>query len=239
MSQLFKAVISSHGLTKSNLFRYHDNYETTEEILLFSDDGFGNLSSVVHSFLLSVYNYVRASRFPQLQQGQPMMMLKFTLFCLISYAASLDIHFKDCGNGEIKSIDFSPCDAEPCYLKKGVKTNITVTFASNQDTETSTLDATIDVFGAKFHIPIDTDGCKYVECPIKKAQTYDAIIQGQVDQGDPDITGEVTATMTGSNGIMFCASFQSGIQDSSDIMKDLEKIFKDMEALMRDLDNMI
>lgn len=60
-----------------------------------------------------------------------MKVLLFTL-ALVCVAWAKQIKFDDCGNGEVQSVDVTPCETEPCKFKKGQEVTMTATAVSSK-----------------------------------------------------------------------------------------------------------
>ncbi|VDI08244.1 Niemann-Pick C2 protein [Mytilus galloprovincialis] len=106
-------------------------------------------------------------------------MIKLTIFsCVLVAASAIVIHnYRDCGSrdGLVKSIDISPCTAEPCKLKRGTNVTVAITFTSKVDTTR----VTTSVHGILGFIPIPfvgipKDACannNVDHCPIVNGET--------------------------------------------------------------------
>ncbi|CAG2238025.1 NPC2 [Mytilus edulis] len=106
-------------------------------------------------------------------------MIKLTIFsCVLVAASAIVIHnYRDCGSrdGLVKSIDISPCTAEPCKLKRGTNVTVAITFTSKVDTTS----VTTSVHGILGFIPIPfvgipKDACannNVDHCPIVNGET--------------------------------------------------------------------
>ena len=109
------------------------------------------------------------------------MMNLFTLIIamavLLTLASAMEIkHFHDCGSqtGVIKRIDISPCSMEPCTLKKGSNSTISIEFQSKIFVSSGV----VSVHGIKWKYPApfpldDSDLCHGIQsgCPLKPGST--------------------------------------------------------------------
>ncbi|KAI1278368.1 Mite group 2 allergen Gly d 2.02 [Halotydeus destructor] len=138
------------------------------------------------------------------------IQLLFILLASSSWAKR--ISFTDCGKGEVKWVDVSPCDNEPCMFKKGTNVTMIASIIANQDTETASLEVTVDILGIPVDYPgIDSNLCDKVSCPIVTGKQYEATYVIFADDYFPSLKTEMTWDATGSAGNMFCAKAMVGI----------------------------
>lgn len=57
------------------------------------------------------------------------LLLTLALFCVVS---ARKIKFTDCGDGEVQSVDVTPCESEPCKFKKGTEITMTAVAVSSK-----------------------------------------------------------------------------------------------------------
>ncbi|CAH1790762.1 unnamed protein product [Owenia fusiformis] len=111
------------------------------------------------------------------------MFLRICIFsCIILGALSIPVVWKDCGSktGGIKSVDVTPCGAQPCVLKHNSNVTMKVQFVANamSKTLTSVVHGIIAGVPVPFPIP-NPDGCKSnVTCPVKSGDmnTYSNVL---------------------------------------------------------------
>ena len=111
------------------------------------------------------------------------------------------------GHNEVTKLEISDCSGDLCKIKKGTKHDILVDFVANQDTANLTITMTARVAGEDFNVPgIDSNGCNHVECPLVSGKKYTLKSSLSVPKLVPSIKTDVTAKMTGKNGVVACGT---------------------------------
>merc|ERR1711962_121329 len=111
-------------------------------------------------------------------------MMKFVVFvCLLSVlnlAAAKVVTFNDCsagkGKGELMQLEITPCEAEPCALKKGTTVTVKATFVPHENTTSAESNVHGKVMG--FWVPFsppNPHACvnSGVKCPLVAGQKYE------------------------------------------------------------------
>ena len=112
-----------------------------------------------------------------------------TLFCLFIVAFSTTlavgnpIKYQYCEGmkfqGEVSSVDISPCPSQPCVLHKGTKVTATIKFTPFVTVTNGTLEVD-GIIGGKFKVKFplpNPDACKghNLVCPLKAGKAYTLI----------------------------------------------------------------
>jgi len=107
---------------------------------------------------------------------------------ILASASAMNVHFDDCGHGEVKLISVSPCTVEPCMFNKGDNVTFETQFVASADADKAEVKITVTIDGIDIDYPLpDKDICKNhnVDCPLKKGTTYNAHFQITIDSGFP------------------------------------------------------
>uniref|UniRef100_Q9NFQ4 Mite group 2 allergen Gly d 2.02 n=1 Tax=Glycyphagus domesticus TaxID=105145 RepID=ALL22_GLYDO len=116
--------------------------------------------------------------------------------------------FKDCGKGEVTELDITDCSGDFCVIHRGKPLTLEAKFAANQDTTKATIKVLAKVAGTPIQVPgLETDGCKFVKCPIKKGDPIDFKYTTTVPAILPKVKAEVTAELVGDHGVLACGRF--------------------------------
>ncbi|XP_074603752.1 mite group 2 allergen Gly d 2.02-like [Brevipalpus obovatus] len=101
-----------------------------------------------------------------------MNKLVVVVFCLFVCSESKLIEFEDCGNGQMKDIDVSPCDQEPCLVEGGKPYSIKGFLVSDVDTDKPFMRLQEQSEGKWYNFQgVDTDPCqKIMKCPVKAGE---------------------------------------------------------------------
>ncbi|RWS05503.1 group 2 allergen Sui m 2-like protein, partial [Dinothrombium tinctorium] len=92
------------------------------------------------------------------------------------------------GSGEIKSVDVTPCDSDPCSFRKGQTVTVTGKFVANRNTPTAVLKATVDVGGIPLEYPgIDPNACNSLPCPLQKGREYSMTLRVKSEKYFPTV----------------------------------------------------
>ena len=109
-----------------------------------------------------------------------------TLFCLLAFTSTLaagnPIEFKSCSGmkleGEVLSVDISPCPSQPCVFHKGTNVTATIKFIPSVTVTSGTLKVYGIVGGIRLKFPLpNPDACKghNLVCPLKAGKAYTLI----------------------------------------------------------------
>lgn len=139
--------------------------------------------------------------------------------CQLKFIPFIDIisfhyNFFVLGHNEVKSLDVSGCEGDYCVLHKGKTINLDMVCKSNQDSEHLKLVISADVNGIEIEVPgFDQDGCHYIQCPVHKGQQYDVKYSYTIPSVLPNIKANLTAKVTGDQGLLGCLKLQGEIAD--------------------------
>ncbi|RWS22372.1 group 2 allergen Sui m 2-like protein [Leptotrombidium deliense] len=127
--------------------------------------------------------------------------------CLLTITSAREIAFTDCGNGEMKSMDITPCESDPCILHKGSNVKVSMKFIPNKNSNTAML--TIGGRANTIAItppPITMDLCNQLKCPLTAGKEY--TIEGTlpVNQLLPTSGVEGFAVLRGDDGQLACVT---------------------------------
>merc|ERR1712154_630549 len=77
------------------------------------------------------------------------------------------VKFKDCGStqGTLKTVDITPCPAEPCQFYRTKTINVTVDFTANAAITKATTKVYGFILGVKTPFPVPDDACQNMTCP--------------------------------------------------------------------------
>ncbi|RWS27379.1 group 2 allergen Blo t 2-like isoform 1 [Leptotrombidium deliense] len=137
------------------------------------------------------------------------------LLVLFGCVFAKDIKFKDCANGELKSVDVDPCDSDPCVFKKGRPVTLKAKFVANHNVENVELKATIDLEGIDIKYPgLDSNGCNYLSCPLVQGKEYELVYKVPVMQGLADMRSSMKWVLTGkeTRKVLGCAEVEFEVQ---------------------------
>lgn len=126
--------------------------------------------------------------------------------CQLSTGKSVD--FEDCGKGQVKSLDISPCEEEPCKFIPGEVKHVSVKFdaISGQSFESSENKMIVDFVSIDVEYPgVADDICEKLKCPLVPGNNYNYTFQVEVKEYLPIISTNVT-WQAGSYPYFFCAS---------------------------------
>nr|CAD32313.1 Lep D 2 precursor [Lepidoglyphus destructor] len=141
-------------------------------------------------------------------------MMKFiALFALVAVASAGKMTFKDCGHGEVTELDITGCSGDTCVIHRGEKMTLEAKFAANQDTAKVTIKVLTKVAGTTIQVPgLETDGCKFIKCPVKKGEALDFIYSGTIPAITPKVKADVTAELIGDHGVMACGTVHGQVE---------------------------
>ncbi|XP_029191174.2 NPC intracellular cholesterol transporter 2-like [Acropora muricata] len=139
---------------------------------------------------------------------RPCVLVLLTLLNL-SFVLGKSVHFLDCGSkkSSISQVTITPCQAEPCQLKKGLNESIEVIFKPTEVvTSAKVVVHGIIVIPVPFPIP-QPNGCKEhgLECPLKPNKEYTFKAMLPIKKAYPDLKLQVKCELLDQNGIpIFC-----------------------------------
>lgn len=118
------------------------------------------------------------------------------------------------GHGEVKSVDVSGCSGDYCVIHKGKPLELKADFVANQDTDKLKLKIIAKVNGIDVQVPgLDTDGCHYVKCPLKKGQEYTVDYKLNIPKIVPKVKAVVRVDVEGDHGQVGCGAVNGEVQD--------------------------
>ncbi|KAK7103122.1 NPC intracellular cholesterol transporter 2-like [Littorina saxatilis] len=134
--------------------------------------------------------------------------------CVVVTAVAVPITFKECistgGEGQVKSVDISPCPVQPCVFTKNVTATVKVTFTAPQDSGSlkAQIYGIIEGIKVGWAMP-DPDGChSNITCPVTGGNVYTYTSTLGVPKGAPKLRLVVEWSLTGSKGEkQFCFDF--------------------------------
>ncbi|XP_015788039.1 NPC intracellular cholesterol transporter 2 [Tetranychus urticae] len=103
------------------------------------------------------------------------MIRTIAIFALcIAYVQARNTSFTNCSpNGKIYNVNVVPCDTDPCKIQSGEVVSITGSFVSSIAASSPLLTAEARIGNTWIQYPgIDTDGCKYFNCPLEVDVVY-------------------------------------------------------------------
>ncbi|XP_064471602.1 mite group 2 allergen Gly d 2.02-like [Ornithodoros turicata] len=138
------------------------------------------------------------------------------LLTIILLSEARDIKIEKCGGGDVKRVDMTPCDAEPCAVKRGDVAVINIPFTSNQDTTSVKVGISAKLKNVELPLPgADSDGCKNkgLTCPLKKGSSNAFTYKLKIQPFYPKINATAKLHLAGINGDLFCVLFPISIVD--------------------------
>lgn len=141
------------------------------------------------------------------------LQLRSLLTIVIIYLITINVNckkvtFEDCGKGQVKSLDITPCENEPCPFVPGEQKNVTVQFEAIGDeiVESSDNKMIVDFVSIDIEYPgVDDDICEKLICPLIPGKLYNYTFQVEVKEYLPSLATQVT-WQSGSHPHVFCAS---------------------------------
>ncbi|TGZ71694.1 hypothetical protein CRM22_002501 [Opisthorchis felineus] len=100
------------------------------------------------------------------------------------------VTFRDCGStgARVTGVEISPCDSEPCALRRGVNYIARVAFKANANSDTTGFSAHGTVGSRPMAVPLPSNGvCVYLfpPCPIQAGGSYVYSYTGAVSLNFP------------------------------------------------------
>ena len=129
-------------------------------------------------------------------------------FILIACVDCRNVSFTDCGKNQVKSLDITPCEYEPCTFTPGNNISVTVVFEASReiaedDEDDSSLKMIVDFVSVDVEYPgLSNDMHTQLDYPLIPGSVYNYTYQVVVKEYLPLMTTLVTWT-AGSN--TFCA----------------------------------
>ncbi|KAJ7352963.1 Phosphatidylglycerol/phosphatidylinositol transfer protein [Desmophyllum pertusum] len=103
------------------------------------------------------------------------LILSVFVLCFLALGSSTHVDFDDCGEGKasakITFVDITPCDNQPCSLKRGTEEVVEVQFtpSKNITAAKTVVHGTLPYVPVPVPFPVDNpDACKDqgIECPM-------------------------------------------------------------------------
>lgn len=136
------------------------------------------------------------------------VMLTLMNLLLIACVDARNVSFIDCGRNQVKSLEITPCEYEPCTFTPGNNISVTVEFEASQeikedDDDDSSLKMIVDFVSVDVEYPgLSNDIHTQLDYPLIPGRVYNYTYQVEVKEYLPLMTTLVTWT-AGSN--TFCA----------------------------------
>jgi Niemann-Pick C2 protein len=116
---------------------------------------------------------------------------------LVCQSESKAVNLTDCGSqeGKIVKFDITPCDSDPCNLKRGTHETGTLTFIALEYITSLHLKVWAIIDGLNIPVQIPSDACHNygLTCPIHKGQTVQLVIKEIIQSDFP--TGKLSMKM--------------------------------------------
>lgn len=106
-------------------------------------------------------------------------------------------------NGEITAIDVSPCDEDPCVLKRGGNTTVTINFTPHEDVTTSKIYAWVFFGLVPVAVPVpSSDACQGhgLTCPLKSGVQMELVYAIFISEDFPSGSFKLDAGLSDQNG---------------------------------------
>lgn len=118
---------------------------------------------------------------------------------------SREVPFEKCASpyGELDSVDVTPCDEEPCVVKRGTNVTIRVTFTPNEVVNSGKIHLYAIKWGRQQELPLKNPyACKGygLACPLKKGITQTLSFTDTVPHDVPSVSLKLEATLVDENG---------------------------------------
>ncbi|EDO43439.1 predicted protein [Nematostella vectensis] len=120
------------------------------------------------------------------------------------------IKYRDCGSqeGEIVGMDISPCDSEPCVLKRGTSVDGSLTFIPHEDLKRAKLSAHAIIDKLPLPLPIPSDACQGygLSCPVDSGVKSMFKIHQAIESEFPvgNLTLKAAVTDSDTSQVVFC-----------------------------------
>ena len=105
-------------------------------------------------------------------------------------------------NGEISSIDVSPCDEDPCVLKRGGNTTVTINFSPDEAVTTSKIYAWVFFGLVPVALPVpSSDACQGhgLTCPLKSGVQVELVYAMFISEDIPSGSVKLDAGLKDQN----------------------------------------
>ena len=106
-------------------------------------------------------------------------------------------------NGEITAIDVSPCDEDPCVLKRGGNTTVTINFIPHEDVTTSKIYAWVFFGLVPVAVPVpSSDACQGhgLTCPLRTGVQVELVYSMFISEDFPSGSLKLDAGLSDQNG---------------------------------------
>ena len=118
---------------------------------------------------------------------------------------SREVPFEKCASpcGELDSVDVTPCDGEPCVIKRGTNETIGVTFTPNEVVNSGKIHLYAIKWGIREELPLKNPyACKGygLTCPLKKGIAQTLSFTDTVPRDVPSVSLTLEATLVDENG---------------------------------------
>jgi len=106
-------------------------------------------------------------------------------------------------NGEIIAIDVIPCDEDPCVLKRGGNTTVTITFIPHEAVTTSKIYAWVFFGLVPVALPVpSSDACRGhgLTCPLRSGSQVELVYALFISEDFPSGSLKLDAGLNDQNG---------------------------------------
>ena len=106
-------------------------------------------------------------------------------------------------NGEITAIDVSPCDEDPCVLKRGGNATVNINFTPHEDVTTSKIYAWVFFGIVPVAVPVpNSDACQGhgLTCPLKSGVQVELAYSMFISEDFPSGSLKLDAGLSDQNG---------------------------------------
>lgn len=136
---------------------------------------------------------------------QHLILLLFSVG--LASAQTGDLKYRDCGSrATLVSATVTPCDSDPCVIRRGQSTTVSMKIIPHVSSSKVTLDGRFRLWGIYYPIPdLETDLCRSVDCPIKANEPTRVSQSFSINEWSPSFSTNVTLKVMGDDGsIMAC-----------------------------------
>lgn len=149
---------------------------------------------------------------PVLRTRSKMRAALFLVAILLAVAtvSSKSISYGNCTapgttpeNGEISAIDVIPCDEDPCVLKRGGNTTVTINFIPHEAVTASKVYAWVFLGFEPFALPVpSSDACQGhgLTCPLKSGSQVEFVYAMFISEDFPTGSLKLDAGLNDQNG---------------------------------------
>ena len=151
------------------------------------------------------------------------MLVKAALLIVIIAAftapsSAKSVNFTDCGSetGELVSVDITPCDSDPCVLKKGSAVKVTSTFIPHEEVTSGKVEVFVILGPLKLPYPVPPDLCGSYDlsCPLPSGKSQETVLEVTVMKSLPAVKVQFIADILDQSGKkLICGKLYAQISD--------------------------